>query len=257
MASRWVENGLFRDVHFKQFENHPLVILDRRFTWICLWRFSTLHLPYPKTPSWGSSALRTSWQRSTAPSVSCRWSLSICKLMISFTAQYKMKLVWVFYYASVASLRFSWWSCRVQESLLDGESSLTNGHPRLKRRPSGSPSPLGNLEQINKLCYLTTWVSFSWSFNPYYRVFISWWTLIIYHGIGSEMMTHPKFICWGRLGACVTKRVQLRLREAGNTNRARLTLAVLDNQYHEAGYQQVLLTLLWKQKPSYREEKSS
>ncbi|XP_062300179.1 caprin-2 [Scomber scombrus] len=31
----------------------------------------------------------------------------------------------------------------MQDSLLDGESSPTNGHPRLKRRPSGSPSPLG------------------------------------------------------------------------------------------------------------------
>ncbi|XP_070785194.1 caprin-2 [Enoplosus armatus] len=38
----------------------------------------------------------------------------------------------------------------MQDSLLDGESSPTNGHPRLKRRPSGSPSPLGNLE-VNKL----------------------------------------------------------------------------------------------------------
>ncbi|XP_072233942.1 caprin-2 isoform X2 [Leuresthes tenuis] len=30
----------------------------------------------------------------------------------------------------------------MQDSLLDGESSATNGHPRLKRRPSGAPSPL-------------------------------------------------------------------------------------------------------------------
>ncbi|XP_045928200.1 caprin-2 isoform X2 [Micropterus dolomieu] len=30
----------------------------------------------------------------------------------------------------------------MQDSLLDGESSPANGHPRLKRRPSGSPSPL-------------------------------------------------------------------------------------------------------------------
>lgn len=54
-----------------------------------------------------------------------------------------------------------------QDSLLDGESSPTNSHPRLKRRPSGSPSPLGNLEQFNQpgnnvglkavlWCFLTT-----------------------------------------------------------------------------------------------------
>ncbi|KAM9705373.1 caprin-2 isoform 1-T2 [Menidia menidia] len=30
----------------------------------------------------------------------------------------------------------------MQDSLLDGESSATNGHPRLKRRPSGTSSPL-------------------------------------------------------------------------------------------------------------------
>ncbi|XP_008303365.1 caprin-2, partial [Stegastes partitus] len=30
----------------------------------------------------------------------------------------------------------------MQDSLLDGENSPTQGHPRLKRRPSGSPSPL-------------------------------------------------------------------------------------------------------------------
>ncbi|XP_027127855.1 caprin-2 isoform X4 [Larimichthys crocea] len=34
----------------------------------------------------------------------------------------------------------------MQESLLDGESSPTNGHPRLKRRPSGSPSPLAHTD---------------------------------------------------------------------------------------------------------------
>ncbi|XP_044199698.1 caprin-2 isoform X2 [Thunnus albacares] len=39
----------------------------------------------------------------------------------------------------------------MQDSLLDGESSPTNDHPRMKRRPSGSPSPLGNLEQFSKL----------------------------------------------------------------------------------------------------------
>ncbi|KAI3367013.1 hypothetical protein L3Q82_009647 [Scortum barcoo] len=32
----------------------------------------------------------------------------------------------------------------MQDSLLDGESSLTNGHPRLKRQPSRSPSPLAH-----------------------------------------------------------------------------------------------------------------
>ncbi|XP_078099187.1 caprin-2 isoform X2 [Sander vitreus] len=34
----------------------------------------------------------------------------------------------------------------MQDSLLDGEVSPTNGHPRLKRRPSGSPSPLGHTD---------------------------------------------------------------------------------------------------------------
>ncbi|XP_054862589.1 caprin-2 isoform X3 [Amphiprion ocellaris] len=34
----------------------------------------------------------------------------------------------------------------MQDSLLDGESSPTNGHPRLKRRPSGSPSPLAQTD---------------------------------------------------------------------------------------------------------------
>ncbi|XP_047430688.1 caprin-2 isoform X3 [Mugil cephalus] len=34
----------------------------------------------------------------------------------------------------------------MQDSLLDGDSSPTNGHPRLKKRLSGSPSTLGNLE---------------------------------------------------------------------------------------------------------------
>ncbi|XP_026217172.1 caprin-2 isoform X2 [Anabas testudineus] len=34
----------------------------------------------------------------------------------------------------------------MQDSLLDGEGSPTNGHPRLKRRPSGSPSPLAQAD---------------------------------------------------------------------------------------------------------------
>ncbi|XP_040886222.1 caprin-2 isoform X2 [Toxotes jaculatrix] len=34
----------------------------------------------------------------------------------------------------------------MQDSLLDGESSPTNGHPGLKRRPSGSPSPLAQTD---------------------------------------------------------------------------------------------------------------
>ncbi|XP_044041842.1 caprin-2 isoform X2 [Siniperca chuatsi] len=34
----------------------------------------------------------------------------------------------------------------MQDSLLDGESSPANGHPRLKRRPSGSPSPLAHTD---------------------------------------------------------------------------------------------------------------
>ncbi|XP_070709989.1 caprin-2 [Pempheris klunzingeri] len=34
----------------------------------------------------------------------------------------------------------------MQDSLLDGESSPTNGHPRLKRRPSESPSPLAHTD---------------------------------------------------------------------------------------------------------------
>ncbi|XP_059182181.1 caprin-2 isoform X2 [Centropristis striata] len=40
----------------------------------------------------------------------------------------------------------------MQDSLLDGEISPTNGHAKLKRRPSGSPISSGNLEQVNKLC---------------------------------------------------------------------------------------------------------
>lgn len=57
----------------KQIANHPYSFPGRQLTWIWL-RFSTLHLPYLKTPSWGSGTLRTSWQRSMAPSVSCRLS---------------------------------------------------------------------------------------------------------------------------------------------------------------------------------------
>ncbi|XP_042367720.1 caprin-2 isoform X2 [Plectropomus leopardus] len=34
----------------------------------------------------------------------------------------------------------------MQDSILDSEMSPTNGHPRLKRRPSGSPSPLGHTD---------------------------------------------------------------------------------------------------------------
>ncbi|XP_033470283.1 caprin-2 isoform X2 [Epinephelus lanceolatus] len=34
----------------------------------------------------------------------------------------------------------------MQDSLLDGEISPTNGHPSMKRRPSGSPSPLGHTD---------------------------------------------------------------------------------------------------------------
>ncbi|XP_068573222.1 caprin-2 [Cebidichthys violaceus] len=34
----------------------------------------------------------------------------------------------------------------MQDSLLDGDISPTNDHPRLKRRPSGSPSPLGQTD---------------------------------------------------------------------------------------------------------------
>ncbi|XP_030296589.1 caprin-2 isoform X5 [Sparus aurata] len=43
----------------------------------------------------------------------------------------------------------------MQDSLLDGEISAMNSHARLKRQPSRSPSPLGDLEQVNKLCNLT------------------------------------------------------------------------------------------------------
>lgn len=48
------------------------------------------------------------------------------------------------------------WHCPFfQDSLLDGEISAMNSHARLKRQPSRSPSPLGDLEQVNKLCNLT------------------------------------------------------------------------------------------------------
>lgn len=50
-----------------------LLAPGRRLTHLCLWwRFSALHLPFPRTPFWGSNTLRTSWPRSMAPSVSCR-----------------------------------------------------------------------------------------------------------------------------------------------------------------------------------------
>lgn len=54
--------------HFSKF-----LVPDRQLICLCLWRFSTLHLPYLKTPFWGSSTSRILWQRSTAPSVSCRF----------------------------------------------------------------------------------------------------------------------------------------------------------------------------------------